>query len=402
VGTSVDFDIGGSIGVRLLDGSESDVASVRRQLGEPSEPLTRAPDVNVRFVERLPLEGATLVTSRGSCFTDEGFLILHAERSRVRAQIPLWELGGACEIVCESGGRAVPLLLEAVKLVALKRGLIALPASAFEFEGTGILVVGGAQGGKTSALIAFARQGALFVGDDLVFVRSDGKQMFGLHTPLSVTTRQIRELPTRGPAAATSPTERLSLAVYEQLENIRAWSVQDAPSGSLRERLSASVAPTIRHKLTVRRTPEELFAGALADSAEPKQLFITLGHDASDVRVKGVTAEDFIDRAANLLHSADLPLLAYHLDYRVAGLGEAQPFIERAHELRRSLLERAFAGKEAYVVRRPPVAELDSVFRAMTRARGEPQRSRVEPGSATEPRNWRSKPRGPAKRTNRG
>src|SRR5262245_61709216 len=104
VGTCVDFDIRGLIGVRLLDGSTSDVASVVRQLGRPVEGLQRAPDVVVRFVEKLPLKGATLVTSHGSTFTDEGFLILQSESSGIRAQIPLWELGGPCEIVCESGG----------------------------------------------------------------------------------------------------------------------------------------------------------------------------------------------------------------------------------------------------------------------------------------------------------
>src|SRR5262245_36047424 len=186
VGTCVDFDIRGLIGVRLLDGSASDVASVSRQLGRPSEGLQRAPDVVVRFVERLPLQGATLVTSHGSTFTDEGFLILQSENRRIRAQVPLWELGGPCEIVCESGGRAVPMLLDAVKLAALKKGLIPVTASAFEYEGIGVLVAGGVGGGKTSALLAFARQGALFVGDELIFVRSDGKEMFGLGTPLKV------------------------------------------------------------------------------------------------------------------------------------------------------------------------------------------------------------------------
>ena len=96
-----------------------------------------------------------------------------------------------------------------------------------------------------------------------MFVRADGKEMFGLRTPLSVTTRQIRELPSRGAAAAATPAERFSLAVYEKLDALRTWAIQDAPSGSLRERLSASVGPTIRHKLTVQRSPAELFAGAI-------------------------------------------------------------------------------------------------------------------------------------------
>jgi hypothetical protein len=396
----VDFDVHGVLGVRLLDGSASDVEAVRRVLGTPMQGLDRAADVVVRFVEKLPLQGATLVRSNGSTFTDEGFLILESETRGVRAQIPLWELGSACEIVCESGGRSVPMLMDAVRLAALKKGLIPITASAFEYEGVGVLVAGGREGGKTSALLAFARQGALFVGDGLIFVRSDGRAMFGLDTALSLTERQLEILP-NGAHLAT-PLERLQVGLGERLERARRWAAEGAAQGSLRERLSAAIEPTLRPLATIERTSRPLFADAVAETAEPRQLFLTLCHDATDIRVKGVTTEDFVGRVGNLLHQDDLPLLRHHLDYRFAALGQSDAFVDRAHDLRRSLLERAFAGKEAFVLRRPRNVSVEALFKAMTRVRGDGPRGRTDFGVAGDPRGWRSPDRSKVRRSSRG
>jgi hypothetical protein len=397
----VDFDIRGSIGVRVLDGSESDVAAVGRQLGPRSGPLARSPDVVVRFVERLPLKGATLVTARDSAFTEDGFLILRCGLSARHAQIALWELGGPCEIVCESGCRSVPLLLEAVKLASLRKGLIPLPASAFEYEGVGMLVAGGAHAGKTSSLLAFVREGALYVGDDLVFVRSDGREAFSLGTPITLATGQIDELPHGG--RAIPAIDRKRLALYERLEAVRRWASEGAPAGSLRDRLSATVEAPLRDRLTLECTPAVLFGDAVLPSTEPRQVFLTLGHDASDVRVKGITSEEFIDRVANLLQAEDLSLLGHHLDYRTAALGQSHAFIDRADELRRSLLELAFSDKETFVVRRPRSASPEAVFRAMVRVRGDGHRGRTDFGVPGDQKSWRSKAgRGKTRRSTRG
>jgi hypothetical protein len=395
----VDFDVYGVIGIRLLDGSASDVDAVRRQLGGPVRGLERAPDVVVRFVDRLPLKGATLIRSHGSTFTDEGFLILESDTLGVRAQVPLWELGGACEIVCESGGRSVPLLLDAVRLVSLKKGLIPIDAAAFEYEGMGVLVVGGSGGGKTSALLAFARQGALFVGDGLVFVRSDGRGMFGLDTPITIGARQVDALPNG--ARSVTPADRLQLSIAEQLERARRWAARGATEGSVRERLCDAVEPTIRPLLKVQRTARQLFGDAVAPSTEPRQLFITQCHDATDIRVKGVTTEDFVDRVASLLHAADLPLIGHHLDYRFAALGQPEAFVDQAHDMRRAMLERAFAGKEAFMVRRPADVSEDALFKAMARVRGDGPRGR-EVGLPGDSKSWRSPDRGKVRRSSRG
>jgi hypothetical protein len=228
----------------------------------------------------------------------------------------------------------------------------------------------------------------LFVADDLVMVRSDGREMFGLNTPVRVSAGQVDDLPHAG--AAVPGPERTRLAFYQRLDAVRQWASEGAPPGSLRERLSRLVEPPLSERLALECRPQALFGEAILASSEPRQVFLTLGHDAPDIRVKGVTSEELIDRLANLLYADDLPLLGRHLDYRMAALGQPQAFIDRAHELRRSLLEKAFAGKEAFVIRRPPAVQLEALFRAMTRVRDEGPRGRNEFGIPGEPKGWRS------------
>jgi len=141
----VDYDLHGIVGVRLVDATPRDEAAVTRQLGPIHARLQRAPDIVIRFMDRLPpSSGLRLLGMEEAAFTDDAFLILRSKhKSRVRVQIPFDRIGSErCEILCERGLAAVPLLIPIVNLTALARGALPLHASAFEYEGTGVLTTG--------------------------------------------------------------------------------------------------------------------------------------------------------------------------------------------------------------------------------------------------------------------
>src|SRR5207247_6057089 len=50
----LDYDVHGLVGIRLVDPSPTDAAAVARQLGPLESPLSRKPDIIVRFVKHLP------------------------------------------------------------------------------------------------------------------------------------------------------------------------------------------------------------------------------------------------------------------------------------------------------------------------------------------------------------
>src|SRR5262245_51635903 len=166
----IDYDLHGVVGIRLLDPSRGDARVVARQLGLPSRPLSREPDIVIRFVDELRLTSPLRYLGlEDSAFTEDAFLVLQ-DGPGARTKIPLEDLGGRCEIVCESGLSGVPLLIAAINTTALAKGVVPLHASAFVHRGVGVLVTGWSKGGKTEALLAFASRGAEYVGDEWIYL----------------------------------------------------------------------------------------------------------------------------------------------------------------------------------------------------------------------------------------
>ena len=163
----VDLDLHGILGIRLIDPSAGDIAAVVGQVGAVPRPLSNEPEVVVRFVDRVRLpSGVRFIGLDDAAFDDDRFYVLRGKgRARTAVQVAFEGIGERCEIVCESGTRHVPLLVAIVNMTALSKGFLPLHASAFAYDGTGVLVMGWTKGGKTETLLAFMANGAAYIGD---------------------------------------------------------------------------------------------------------------------------------------------------------------------------------------------------------------------------------------------
>ena len=117
--------------------------------------------------------------------------------------------------MCERGVAAVPLLIPILNMTLLARGVLPLHASAFVHEGTGVVATGWSKGGKTEALLAFASRGAEYVGDEWVYVASDGARVHGIPEPIRIWRWQLRQLPEY--ERMIKPAERARLTVLERM-----------------------------------------------------------------------------------------------------------------------------------------------------------------------------------------
>src|SRR6266536_429305 len=140
---TTDFDLHGFVGIRLIDAKPSNLAAVKRQLGPIQVSLTREPDIVIRFVAQLQLSSSVRYLGVDEAgFTDDAFLIFRGKHAtNVKVQIPFDQIGSQrCEIVCETGIPAVPLLIAIINLTALSKGILPLHASALLYNGKGILI----------------------------------------------------------------------------------------------------------------------------------------------------------------------------------------------------------------------------------------------------------------------
>jgi hypothetical protein len=352
---SIEYDVHGAAGVRLLDASAADAAAVDRQLGPIRAPLRRDPDIVVRFVDRLATSGPVRLLGVGeAAFTDDAFLLLRSRhKARARVRVDLATVGARSEIVSEHGVPAIPLLVAILNLTILAKGMLPLHASAFVHDGTGIVATGWSKGGKTEAMLAFMQRGGRFVGDEWVHVAADGALVHGLPEPIRLWDWHLRQLPDlrrrvgRGQLRRLGAL-RLAARAARRIGSPRATALLD-------RQLYADVAPG------------RLFdAGAVALTARFDRLFLMGSWEERRIAVRPVDAAEVARRMAFSLVHERAPLLAAYEQFRFAFPDRPNPLLEEAPERERALLQRLLAGRPAFAVDHPYPVRLAALFDAMS------------------------------------
>jgi len=355
----VDYDIHGIVGVRLIDPLPSDVAAVTRQIGTLQKPLSRDPDIVIRFVEHLPTGRLRFVELNRTGFSEHGFFVLESSKHKATVRIPFEQIGKRCEIVCESGLRAVPHLMAIVNLTALTKDVVALHASAFVYAGTGVVVTGWAKGGKTEALLAFASRGASYIGDEWVLLSGDGRHMYGIPENIRLWEWHIQNL--RYLRSGIPLETRLLFASIHFLQRVERSVLSKFFGKTLPARALREAIPTLKRQLNIRFDPQAIFRGKIgACVAYPDKIFFMINHDSEVVTVEPAGPRGIAERMISSVRFEQFPIMGDYLAFKFAFPKMRNEVLEHAHEMQCSILQRALFGKEAYTVRHPyPVAFSD-------------------------------------------
>lgn len=361
---TVDFDLHGLVGVRLIDPSPADSAAVERQLGPLRTELRREPDIVVRFVDRLELTAPIrLLGVDDAGFTDEGFLILRSRhKSKARVLLPLHDVGAQPEIVCERGLAAVPLLIPILNLTALANGALPLHAAAFSYQDVGIVATGWSKGGKTESLLAFAARGARYVADEWAYVSGDGAHVYGIPEPVRLWDWHLRQAPHFRDRVGRKRRARLGALRLAAATERGARALRRGRRGGAVDRVYA----LIRGQLHVDAEPEALF-GERLPSTTFDRLFFLMSHDSPETTIEPADPEDIARRMLSSLQHERMDLLAAYWKLRFAFPEAASPLIEEAQVIERERLLQVFRGKPTYLVRHPYPTSLDALYDAMRR-----------------------------------
>lgn len=364
----IDYDLHGLVGIRLLEATPAEVEAVTRQLGPVQQPLTREPDITIRFVERLSTNGPIRYLGVDEAgFTADAFLVLRSKHKvPAKVQINFRQIGGPCEIVCERGLPAIPLLIPILNLTALANGALPLHASAFTYNGTGVLTTGWSKGGKTETLLAFMSQGASYIGDEWVYLSQDGQHMVGIPEPIRVWDWHLQELPSCY-WNLVSHGDRTRLRAIKLTQAVD----QTLSSGPGRELLPAKILkrirPILKRQLHIDMHPQKLFGagfGRLIGKLD-KVLFVA-SHESPEVTIQPIEPQEIARRMAFSLQYERLNFMSYYLAFRFAFPEAGNSFIEQAETLQRQRLTRLLAGKEAHAVYHPYPVSLPALFEAIS------------------------------------
>lgn len=362
--SGVTYDLHGVVGIQVVDGKRSDIRSLEGQLGLERTRLCRLPDLTIRYVDRIPLTGRLKYLAGDAAFAGDAFVLTAGRAGPPVALVPFADLGSNCELVIGRGLSVIPLLVPILNLTALWKGYLPVHASAFDFDGVGVLVAGGARGGKTGTLLAFMAQGATFVGDDWVLMREDGGAMYGLPAPMSVKDAYLRALP-EFEARLDAVTQRRIRAMRSIL-SIERWAPNNSSGNSLVARARARARASLAARLTVRVSPRRLFGAATGEcEGVPDIVFLARSVDSPRVTVRPVGSDDLASRL--------VPLLEYEwreLDQRYALFRSAFPeqrngLVEAKGDFLRNGLATALGGKRTYEVCYPSPAPVNEIFRVL-------------------------------------
>jgi hypothetical protein len=359
-GPHVDFDLHGIVGIRVLDARPADVGTLTRQLGPLTAPLSREPDITIRFVDELhesrPMTYATWPESAG---TEDAFYLLRGKDGvAARTRFPMDDIGDdRCELVCERRAGHVPHLLAVINMTALRRGVLPLHASAFTYQGIGVLATGWGKGGKTETLLAFAARGARYVGDEWVYLTPDGG-MHGVPEPIRLWNWHIEQLPrVRAELPAMTRARLRSLPALASSAGGLSARLHGLPASVLRR-----TAPVLRRQAYVQVPPARLFgADALALHGRVDQVLFVVSHDRADVSIEPISGASVAARMLASLEEERGPLLQVYRQFRFLFPGRRSAAIEEAAATERRLLERYLADRPAHLLRHPYPVDLGSL-----------------------------------------
>jgi hypothetical protein len=367
--SNTDFDLHGIVGMRLVNASAKDIATVIRQVGPIQAALNREPDITIRFVDELPVSSPIKYLEVDEAgYTNDAFLILRSKhKSRARVQIPFEQIGKQCEIVCEKGLAAVPMLIAIINMTALTKGALPLHASAFTYNGVGVLATGWAKGGKTETLLGFIANGAEYVGDEWIYLSADGKHMYGIPEPIRIWDWHLNEIPQLWNFVSRGNRFRLKALrmVVDFMERITSRKPRHK---SKFHGLMNRLKPLIKKQLYVHLPPKEAFNQEGTESSlmgTPEKIFFVFSHDAPDITVQPIDPDEVAQRMVFSLQYEQIDFINNYLKFRFAFPELVNSFIENSEKLQRDTLKKVLAGKEAYVVYHPYPVSIPDLYDAI-------------------------------------
>lgn len=342
------FDLKGYINLQVIGAEEKEIKLIQKQLGVTGGAnASKDVDITLRFVEHLAPEKINFVGFNKFGYTDKEFYLLNPLTGSVETQIPLNQIGDKCEIFCQRGINRIPLLIEILKISFLQKNILSLHASAFEYDRKGIVMMGWAHGGKTSALLAYMQKGAKFVADDWVLYDLEKDHVFGFSGKLSLSENHLQQMPVLQSNLGYSNKIYLMglnilINLFQQVINV------------FKIRMLHKLVHKLRDNLRVDLRPQDIFQSEkIAEHCSPRKFMLMTSHNQNSVEVQPITSAELIDAYHQANDNDYSQLHETYLAYRFAFPSRRNMNIEKRHITETRLLKMALVDKQTLRIFHP-------------------------------------------------
>ena len=357
----IDINIHGIVGIRLIDPTAGDASAILDLLGPAQSSLNQPPDIIIRFKKELSVHTLKYLGLNSSGFSDEGFYVFDRKNGKVNARIPFEKIGNHCDILCRSGLGSVPLLFDIIKLTFIRKNYIAVHASAFHYNDSGVLLMGWSKGGKTEGLFSFANHGASYIGDECVVLSRDGNHMFGIPFPVTIWDWQFKYIPDLLPKIGKQK-KILFKGIHFAITLHRTFRHSKLKKAFWLKILDEAL-PAFKRQLKVVALPQVIFQnGYFRQRARPDKLFLMMGHSEPVTHVEPCHPEEIAQRMHQSNAFEQMDFFEYYRAFKFAFPDLRNDLLEHVDEHQRSLLSGALTGKEGYKVLHPYPVSFKDLF----------------------------------------
>lgn len=366
---TVDFDLHGAVGIRVVGARPRELKAIRRQLGPIERPLGhRLPDIVIRFSGGILSDAELHHITLGQTAHDDGsYYLLRDDQGRpTRTVLPMDAVGGPCEIVCSRGTRGIRPLLAIINLTALWKGLVPLHGSALVHAGRGILITGWAKGGKTETLLAFREHGARYVADEWVYLDPETHRMHGIPEPIRLWEWHLRNMTSLRATVPPRTWRRLSLG-RRALAAVDHLGAAASRNRSGLARILRKAGPTLERQLSVQVEPERLFGASRIESeAFPASCLLWgVSHTSEEITVERADAASVAQRMSASVEYELAELRDHYLQFQYAFPGTANERIDALRPRLTKLLGESLSPLIAYRVAHPYPVDLSALYLAI-------------------------------------
>ena len=183
----------------------------------------------------------------------------------------------------------------------ISKNVIPVHASAMEYKGIGVVVTGWAKSGKSETLLAFAGQGARYVGDEWVYLSESGRHMYGIPEPIRLWKWHFEEMPQYW--RLVKRTKRLSLRTLGFVTTVIDSLGEGIARRTAPVKLLVRLNPFLKRQLYVQIPPRRLFDDRTAGSVvgTPEKIIFTISHASPEVAVTETDPDEIAQRVVHSL-----------------------------------------------------------------------------------------------------
>jgi hypothetical protein len=357
----INFDLFGIVRMRLENPTEDDIESMKKQIGfEPSE-FEYEPDIIIRFTPDLVTPDFAFLDINSAGFTKDDFYLISSEKPYKKIKIPFEKIGSKIEIVCEHGVKSIPLLNHLINFTFLGKNYLPLHSSGLSFNGKGMLIMGWAHGGKTSALMSFAMHGANYVGDDWVILYPKENLMYGLPLPISIKEWQFSQIPKLLPKK--NAKQKMIFGIIHSLDFVYKYASKIGMNKIALINLLGDVLPTLKKQLKVQISPGKIFGDRIQKNGTPLNfVLLTLSHGSEEIRIEECDWKEVVDRMINSNKFEQISMFKFYEVFKFAFPNRKNEFLENSVQLQHQLLTEALMNKKSYKVSHPYPVEFEKLY----------------------------------------